>query len=614
MRVAMITGDQKPTAVAIAKDLGIIGAWVGGQSAESVAVECSVLKGLEGNLEAIDDMTKQVVVWARAQPSDKVTIVESLQRQGHVVAMTGDGVNDAGALKRADIGVAMGIAGTDVAKGAADMVLLDDRFATIVDAVAEGRRIFANIQKMVAFLLCVNIFEVVVIMIAMIVGWATPLEDEQLFKANFVTHEFYPWCMCLEAAGFYNMLQPPRDRSKPLIPRLMRNVLMPFVFLTYGSLMLTSQAIGSLMYCETAYVEYMMGATKIADFYNKDDHRYTCIHAHSEQEEEDDDNPGIPKKVWRKDEAPLVCNVSSLSLFGGWQTTVEYGARKSLDEDSAIGDPSQFNTFTGTWTNVFDLQNSFLNDGLKAPGHQLFVGDWEDPKGWLVKCDVDEEGEADFGEACSAGGCGELCWKMCKAEGEDIPCWQVDVQQDIAEEDDEDASEPPEKPNLYKSFNAKGWGCRKMRSMVLLSMVLMEFAMLYGFSKMEFGPPLVFANITFPVAWIPMLILLFTYVYCPCNVFDNAFAPLDALGIFVCLCHAGAFYALFEGIKVINRKWFMEELQKKMLVAELSSEGKLRAYAGVREAFNQYPGRAPLLGAGAGVEVELQGARAVSRV
>merc|ERR1719498_7652 len=146
----MITGDQPRTARAIALDLGILSP----KDQKAQARLCSDLHAADGELKSedeIDELVAHTSAWARALPSDKVTIVQSLQRMGHTAAMTGDGVNDAPALKLSDIGTAMGITGSEVAKGSADIVLLDDEFTTIVSAVEEGRRTYANIQTFISY-------------------------------------------------------------------------------------------------------------------------------------------------------------------------------------------------------------------------------------------------------------------------------------------------------------------------------------------------------------------------------------------------------------------------------------------------------------------------------
>merc|ERR1719321_1193105 len=151
---------------------------------------CSELHYDDGNMKSddmIDQITARVNVFSRAQPEDKIAIVQSLQRQGFVCAMTGDGVNDAPALKAADIGVAMGLQGTDVAKGAADMVLLDDDFCTIVKAIEEGLKIYGNIQRFVCFLLGTNCGEIFYLTVTIIAGLPPPVEALQILFLNLMS-------------------------------------------------------------------------------------------------------------------------------------------------------------------------------------------------------------------------------------------------------------------------------------------------------------------------------------------------------------------------------------------------------------------------------------------
>ena len=170
----------------------------------------------------LDDMTDQeldkevarISVYARVSPENKIRIVKAWQRQGQVVSMTGDGVNDAPALKAADIGCAMGITGTDVAKGAADMTLTDDNFATIVDAVREGRGIYANIRKVVGFLLGTNIGEVLTVFFAMILWHKTPLLSMQLLWINLVTDSLPAISLGMEAVEDDVMDQKPKPKDE----------------------------------------------------------------------------------------------------------------------------------------------------------------------------------------------------------------------------------------------------------------------------------------------------------------------------------------------------------------------------------------------------------------
>ena len=181
IKPVMITGDHVVTASAIAKELGI-------QLEGDRAITGQELDAMTDT--ELDACVQDIAVYARVSPENKIRIVKAWQRKGQVVSMTGDGVNDAPALKAADIGCAMGITGTDVAKGAADMTLTDDNFATIVDAVQEGRGIYANIKKVVGFLLGTNIGEVITVFVAMLLWHRSPLLSMQLLWINLVTDSF----------------------------------------------------------------------------------------------------------------------------------------------------------------------------------------------------------------------------------------------------------------------------------------------------------------------------------------------------------------------------------------------------------------------------------------
>ena len=204
IETVMITGDHKVTAVAIAKELGIYGE------------NSQALSGIELDAmsdEEFDNVIERTNVYARVSPENKVRIVESWQRKGKVVAMTGDGVNDAPALKKADIGCAMGITGTDVTKEASEMILTDDKFSTIVSAVKEGRRIYANIRKAVHFLLSCNIAEILTLFIATVLGWVQPLLPVHILWINLVTDSLPALALGMEKAEDDIMKYPPRKAS-----------------------------------------------------------------------------------------------------------------------------------------------------------------------------------------------------------------------------------------------------------------------------------------------------------------------------------------------------------------------------------------------------------------
>ncbi|ORM39365.1 Calcium-transporting ATPase [Babesia sp. Xinjiang] len=225
VRVIMITGDQKATAAAIAKDIGLFNQFDYLGDENTGVLECSNMHVNNDHFreylpdDVVDKYTATVSVFCRAQPQDKVAIVESLKRQGHLTAMTGDGVNDAPALKTADIGVAMGINGTDVAKGASDMVLLDDNFCTIVNSIESGRTIYANIQKFVSFLLGTNIGEIVYLTLAILIRTLPPVEALQILFLNFVTDGCPAVALSREPPDDNVMTTKPRDPKQPIMTR-----------------------------------------------------------------------------------------------------------------------------------------------------------------------------------------------------------------------------------------------------------------------------------------------------------------------------------------------------------------------------------------------------------
>lgn len=205
IKPVMITGDHVITASAIARELGIL-------KDGDTAVTGAQLDAM--NDEELDGKISEISVYARVSPENKIRIVKAWQKKGQVVAMTGDGVNDAPALKAADIGCAMGITGTDVAKGASDMTLTDDNFATIVDAVNEGRGIYANIKKVVGFLLGTNIGEVMTVFFAMILWHKTPLLSMHLLWINLVTDSMPAIALGLEPVEKGVMDEPPKPKNE----------------------------------------------------------------------------------------------------------------------------------------------------------------------------------------------------------------------------------------------------------------------------------------------------------------------------------------------------------------------------------------------------------------
>lgn len=237
IRPVMITGDHELTAAATGKLLGF---------PDSMALTGERLHEMSDN-----ELQREIYnhnVYARVLPADKVRLVKAFQAHGEVVAMTGDGVNDAPALKAADIGCAMGLGGTDVAKSASDMILTDDNFATIVAAIEEGRGIYDNIKKAVFFLLSCNIGEIMTIFVAILLGHSSPLLPVQLLFINLVTDSFPAICLGLEPPEKDIMSRPPRGHREGLFAGGgLFQILVEGMFI--GSLALTAYMIGGTTMC-----------------------------------------------------------------------------------------------------------------------------------------------------------------------------------------------------------------------------------------------------------------------------------------------------------------------------------------------------------------------------
>ncbi len=229
IKVVMITGDQKETAVAIGKTLGIV------QSMKNVLkgsdLECMSSKQLESK-------ANDVTVYARASPEHKMKIISALKSKGHVVAMTGDGVNDAPALTKADIGVAMGQTGTDVAQEAADMVLQDDNFATIVKAVEEGRKIYTNIRRFIRYQLSTNVGAIILILLCTVFGLPIPLSPAQILYINIIMDGPPAMALTMEPSTGDIMKNPPRDPKESILStELISSIIMLGVIMAFWTML-----------------------------------------------------------------------------------------------------------------------------------------------------------------------------------------------------------------------------------------------------------------------------------------------------------------------------------------------------------------------------------------
>ncbi|MBI2558814.1 calcium-translocating P-type ATPase, PMCA-type [Candidatus Woesearchaeota archaeon] len=237
IKVIMITGDHALTANAVARELGLAGKVITGQQIDGI--------------KNLHEIVEQVAIFARVNPEHKIRIIEALQKNGHTVAMTGDGVNDAPALKKADIGIAMGISGTDVSKEASSMILIDDNFASIVNAVEEGRGIYNNIRKYLGFLLSGNIAEVLIIFIGILIGLPMPLTATQILLINLVTDGLPALALSADPFEPNAMSRKPRKQNEPIYKDLN-------AFLIYYPIVLTLTALSVFVWFVKKYPENLL--------------------------------------------------------------------------------------------------------------------------------------------------------------------------------------------------------------------------------------------------------------------------------------------------------------------------------------------------------------------
>lgn len=251
INTVIITGDHKFTAVAIAKELGLF-------KEGNIALSGDELDKLSD--DELNRILGDIKIYARVSPEHKVRILDALKKKGYTVAMTGDGVNDAPALKKADIGIAMGITGTDVAKEASDMVLTDDNFSSIVNAVEEGRGIYNSIKQFVQYTLSSNLGEILVIFMAILMGWPLPLIAIQILWINLLTDGLPGLALGLDPHSKDIMKKPPRKREEKIISRdVIQNIsIVGFVMMVGTLFLFYSYGIDSIKAKSIAFTTLVM--------------------------------------------------------------------------------------------------------------------------------------------------------------------------------------------------------------------------------------------------------------------------------------------------------------------------------------------------------------------
>lgn len=375
IQVVMITGDQAPTAAAIGRQVNILHP---DDDPETRVKTCSIMYYKPENKrelnrqysvhdertevdkheteykspDELDEMTSHARCWARAQPTDKVAIVDSLTHQGHIVSMTGDGVNDAPALKRASVGVAMGISGTAVAQSASDLILLDDNFSTIVAAIREGRKIYSNVQKYVLFNLSIKGSECTCLLCAILLDMPMPIQGLQLLCNLIATHIIPTLALAWEREEPYMMKRPPRETKGDWIISRVQWAFRWFPFICiFAACVLTITYFGVWMHVGYVGTYQIIGVSRVGWV---EANKAACeFSGHRDKDEGD----------FIEDSAPFHCKCFVRDHFWAEPRTVHQwgipgGGSEQLDE---IFDPH-----TGSTGDLYVRENTPWKDGRKA--------------------------------------------------------------------------------------------------------------------------------------------------------------------------------------------------------------------------------------------------------
>lgn len=412
IQVVMITGDQAPTAGAIGRQVNILHP---DDDPQTRVKTCSVMYYKPENKrqlnrqysvhdersevdkheteykspDELDEMTSKARCWARAQPTDKVAIVDSLSHQGHIVSMTGDGVNDAPALKRASVGVAMGISGTAVAQSASDLILLDDNFSTIVAAIREGRKIYSNVQKYVLFNLSIKGSECTCLLCAILLDMPMPIQGLQLLCNLIVTHIIPTLALAWEKEETYMMKRPPRETKGDWIISRVQWGFRWFPFIcVFAACVLTITYLGVWMHVGYVATYQIIGVSKVGWV---EANKAACEFSGHRGDEGD----------FIEDPSPFHCKCFVRDHFWAEPRTVHQwgipgGGSDRLDE---IFDPA-----TGSTGDLYKLENTPWKDG-----RQKLLRPCKDGKGidrwcWQEKLAVHEMPLLDNSRHCSSWG------------------------------------------------------------------------------------------------------------------------------------------------------------------------------------------------------------------